>query len=104
MKEVELGVGRHDEQAVGLRDAARDLGEELRARDAHGDGETDLLAHLSPKPSGDLEWSAGHLQQPGDIEERFVDRYPLDERGRPLEDREDGLARLDVGIETGWHD
>ena len=69
-----------------------------------GDRETDLVAHLSPQPSGDLEWVAGHLQQPGDVEERLVDRYALDERRRPLEDREDGLARLDVGIEAGRHD
>ena len=42
MQELELAVGRHDEQPVGLRDAARDLGEELRPRDADRDRQPDL--------------------------------------------------------------
>ena len=44
VEEVELAVRRHDEQAVGLRHAARDLGEELRPRDADRDRQADLLA------------------------------------------------------------
>ena len=42
VEEVELAVGRDDEQPVGLGDAARDLGEELRARDADRDRQPDL--------------------------------------------------------------
>ena len=34
--------------------------------------------------------------EPADVEERLVDREPLDERRRVLEDREHGLARLRV--------
>ena len=43
MQERELLVGRHEQQAVGLRDAARDLREELRACDADGDRQPDLV-------------------------------------------------------------
>ena len=54
VEEVELAVGRHHEQAVGLGHAARDLGEELGPRDADRDRQADLLAHLAPQPHGDL--------------------------------------------------
>jgi hypothetical protein len=43
VEERELALRRHDEQAVGLRDAARDLGEELRACDTNGDREAGAL-------------------------------------------------------------
>ena len=50
----QLAVGRHDEQAVGLGHAARDLGEELRPRDADRDRQADLLEDVAPQPHGDL--------------------------------------------------
>ena len=42
MEERPLLAGRDDEEPVGLRDAARDLGEELRAGDTDGEGQADL--------------------------------------------------------------
>ena len=54
VEEPELPLGRDDEQPVGLRDAARDLGEELRPRDADRDRETDALAHVPTQPRRDL--------------------------------------------------
>ena len=50
VQELELAVGRHDEQPVGLGDRARDLGEELRAGDADRDRQPDPLEHLAPQP------------------------------------------------------
>ncbi len=47
VQEVELTIGRNDEQPVGLCDSARDLGEELGARDADGDRQADLVEHAS---------------------------------------------------------
>ena len=46
MEEGELAVRRHDQQAVGLGHATRDLCEELRPRHADGDRQADLLADL----------------------------------------------------------
>ena len=54
MQELELALGRHDEQAVGLGRAARDLREDLRPRDADAERQPGLLAHLAAQPRGDL--------------------------------------------------
>ncbi len=82
VQEGELAVGRHDEQAVGLGHAAGHLGQELRPRDADGDRQADLLEHLAAQPHGDLGRRARDPAQPADVEERLVDREPLDERRR----------------------
>ena len=101
MEERELVVGRNDEQAVGLRDAARDLREELRPRHAHRDAQADLLEHSPPQPRGDLGRRPGEALEAADVEERLVDRHPLDERRRVLEDLEHRLARFRVGRHPG---
>ena len=54
MEKVELAVGLDDEQPVGLRDAARDLRQELRPRDPDRDRQADALAHVAPQPRRDL--------------------------------------------------
>ena len=43
VKKLELAVGRHHQQAVGLGHRAGDLRKELRARDAHADRQPHLL-------------------------------------------------------------
>ena len=98
VEELELSVGRDDEQAVGLRDAARNLGEELRARDANGDREADPLAHLAPQARSDLFRRACEPLHSAHVEEGLVDREPLDERCRVLEDPEHLSARLRVRV------
>ena len=103
MQERQLAFGRHDEQTVGLGDAARDLREELRPRDAHGQREPDLLEHPAPQASGDLHRCAGDPFHSSHVEERFVDRQPLDERRHVVKDPIHGLARLGVGREARWH-
>ena len=104
VEELELAAGGHDQQAVRLGDPARNLGQELRAGDPDGDGQADLLAHIEPQLGRDLDRAAGDPLEPADVEEGLVDRERLDERGRVLEDAEDGLARLDVRIEPWSHD
>ena len=47
MEESEFGVRRDEEQTVGLGHPARDLGEELGARDTDGDRQTDLGGDLT---------------------------------------------------------
>ena len=53
MQEVEFALGLDDEQAVGFGDAARDLGEELRSRDADGDRQSDLRREPFAQPLRD---------------------------------------------------
>jgi hypothetical protein len=103
MEEGELLVGRNDEEAVGLRDAARHLGEELRPRDADRDRKPDPLPDVATEADGDLGRGAGDSLEPAHVEERFVDREALDERRRIVEDAEHRLARLGVGGHAGRH-
>ena len=50
VEELELAVGRHHEQPVGLGHAAGHLGQELGPRHADGDRQPDPLEHLAPQP------------------------------------------------------
>ena len=104
VQERELALGRHDEEPVRFRDSARDLGQELRPRDADGDGDADLLAHAPAEPHGDLARRAREALHAAHVEERLVDRDSLDERGRVLEDREERLARSRVLRHARRHD
>ena len=100
----ELAAPRHHEQAVGLGDAARHLGEELRPGDADGDRQADPLENVSAQPHRDLGRRPGEPAHPAHVEERLVDREALDQRGRVLEHLEHRLARLDVGREPRLDD
>ena len=100
MEERQLAFGRHDEQAVRLGDAARHLREELRPRDAHRQREPDLLEDPAPQAGGDLHRRAGDPLHAAHVEERLVDRQPLDQRRHVVEDPIHGLARLGVGREA----
>ena len=55
-----------------------------------------MLEHLAAQLRRDLDRGARHARQAADVEERLVDRQPLDERRGVLEHLEHGLARLDV--------
>ena len=87
VEEGELAVGRHDEEAIRLRDPARHLREELRPGDADGDGKPDPLADVPAQPHRDLRGGARQPLEAADVEERLVDREALDERRCVLEDR-----------------
>ena len=96
--------GGHHQQAVGLGHAARHLGQELRPRHADGDGAGRPRSRTCRRSAtGDLDRRARHPPQPADVEERLVDRDPLDQRRRVLEDREHGLARFRVGRHPRRH-
>ena len=64
MQEGKFLVRRNDEQTVRLGHTARDLGEELRPRHAHGDRKPDLLAHGGAEATGDLGRRAGDARKP----------------------------------------
>ena len=96
VQELQLAVARHVEQAVRLGERARHLGEELRARDADADRQPDPLADRAPQAHRNLDGRAGDRLHPASVEERLVDRQPLDERRHVVEDRVEILARLRV--------
>ena len=104
VEELELAVGGDDEQAVRLRDAARHLCEELRARDPDRDRQPDLLEDGAAEADGDL---AGRSRRCARARGRRGtprrSRCPR-RRGGVVEDAEDGLARVDVGAESGRDD
>ena len=104
MEELQLAVGRHQQQAVGLRDTAGHLREELRPRDTHRDRHADLLEDIPSQSDRDLHGRARDPPQSTDVEERLVDRQPFDERRRVVEHLEQRLARLGVGIHPRAHD
>ena len=99
VQERDLLLRRHHEQAVWLGHAAGHLRQVLRPRHADGDREADLLAHPAPQPRGHRRRGARDPPHAAHVEERLVDRQPLDQRGRVVEQREHGLARVDVGRE-----
>ena len=100
VEEGDLLVGLDDQEAVGLRDRARDLGEELRSRDADGDAQSDVLEDVAAEADGDLGRRPGDPLEPSNVEERLVDRQSLDERRRVVEHAEHRSARIDVGVEA----
>ena len=104
VQERELLAGGDDEQAVRLRHAARDLRDDLGRRDADGQRQADLLAHGPTEPDRDLARRSRDALEPADVEERLLERHPLDDRGRVLEDAEQRLARRDVGLEPRRND
>ena len=97
VEEVELLPGRDAQEAVGLRHAARNLGEELRTRDSDRDGNADALADVAAEALGDLARGARDSAHPADVEEGLVDGQALNKRRRVLEDAVESLARLRVG-------
>ena len=104
VEERELFTDRDDEQAIGFAHGARHLRQELRPRDAHGDGDADLLSDRLPQSGADLRRGARDPPQSADVEERLVDRESFDERRRVPEDREHRLARLRVRLHPRTHD
>ena len=104
VEEPELVVGRDHEQAVGLGDRARDLSQELRSGDTDRDRQPDLVEHPPPESRRDLDRRSREPLEAANVQERLVDREPLDERGRVLEHLEDGLARLRVRRHPGSND
>ncbi len=103
VQELELLPRRDVAQAVRLGDLGGHLGEELRPRDPDRDRETHLLAHPLTQPHRDLHRRSGDGRQAADVQERLVDRDAFDVRRGVVEDREHGLAGLDVVLEPGRH-
>ena len=98
MEERPLGGGRHDEKAVGLRDTARDLRQELRACHSHRDREADAVEDGASQAVRDLRRSPRDPLEPADVQERLVDRDGFHERRHVVENGEDGLARIRVRV------
>ena len=57
MQERELAIGWHHEQAVGLGDTARNLGEELGARHSHGDAQAHLVEDVARAARSRCRWA-----------------------------------------------
>jgi tetratricopeptide (TPR) repeat protein len=88
--------GGNDHEPVRLLQIARDLGEELVGSDAGRGGQSRLLADRRADALGDRAAVAEEAAARGDVEKRFVDREPFDERREAAEDREDLFADLFV--------
>ena len=88
----------------GLATPLATLARNFVARDADRDRQPDLIAHVAAQPRRDLGRRAADALEAAHVEERLVDRQPLDERRRVLEDAEDRLAGVDVGREARRHD
>ena len=67
-------------------------------------GRPDPLAHLAPQALGDRHGRPGDPLHPAHVEERLVDREPLDQRRRVVEDAVHRPARLGVGREARLDD
>ncbi len=104
VEELELAVGRNDEEPVGLADAARDLGEELRPRDPDRDRQSDILANRPAQASRDLGRRADASLHAVDVEKRLVDRESLHHRSGVLEEPEHRPARVCVRLHPWRHD
>ena len=96
-RNVELPPGRHQEQPVGLRDPLATFARNLVLATPTVIASPTSSRTRAPQLHGDLERRAGDPPQPAHVEERLVDRDPLDHRRGVVEDLEDRLARLRVG-------
>ena len=104
MQERELAARWDDEKPVRLRDAAGDLGEELRPCDADGDRQADDLADVASEPQRDLGRCPGYPLEAAYVEERLIDRQALDKRRCLVEDPEDRLAGFGIRPHARRHD
>ena len=78
VQECQFTIRRNQQQPVRLGLLAGDLGQELRARDADGDGQPDAVADLRAQPGSDLNRGARHPPQARHIEEGLVHRQRFD--------------------------
>ena len=92
---------RDVQEPVRLRRRRGHLRHNLRGREADGDGEPHLLAHLGSQALGDLGRRAPDVVEPANVKERLLHREALDHRRGAPEDLEEIPARSDVGVEAG---
>ena len=88
-----LRARRHDDEAVGLAQVRRDLGDELGRRDADRRGQPDLGADAALIAAAISCAVPEQRPRSGHVEEGLVDRDRLDERREPPKDRHDLATR-----------
>ena len=93
-EERRLAARRHDDQAVGLPEVGRDLGDQLRRGHAHRGRQADLLVDRGLDRAPDRLAVAEQRPRPGHVEERLVDRDRLHLGREPAQDRHDLAADL----------
>ena len=104
VQELELALGRHDEQTIGLGHRTGHLGQELRARDADRDRQPNLLPDVPSQAGRDLGRSPRYVVQSPDVEKRLIDGDAFHHRCRLLEDLEHRLTRFAIGRHAGRDD
>ncbi len=87
-------------EPVRLRRARGHLRERLRAGHADADREPEVVANLLPQLRGYPLGGPGDPLEAADVEERLLEREPLDRRRRPAEDLEELPARPRVLVEV----
>src|SRR5829696_1415166 len=80
VEEIELRAGLDDEEAVGLGEVTRQLGQQLRDGDTDRRGEPGLLAHAPADRRRALRPGAVRPRATRNVEELFVKGAGLDER------------------------
>ena len=100
VQERELLTGRDDDQPIGLREIARDLGQELRRRDADRRVQPGLRLHSGADSHCDLGARAVQPVRAANVEERLVERERLHQWRERAEDRHDVAARGFVCVEA----
>jgi len=103
MEKVELGAGRDNDETVGLGVLARELGEQLRGRDADRGREPGVGAHAPPDRDRAVGPGPVEPRRPAHVEERLVGRDGLDERRERAEDPHHLAALLAVAVEA-WRE
>src|SRR6185437_3386985 len=72
----------------------------LRAGDANGQRESDLLPHASANRYSDVSRCSEEMDGAGNIEECLIYRHALDSRGEVMKDGDDIVAELLVAVEV----
>src|ERR1700733_11177643 len=72
----------------------------LRAGHAYRQRETDLVAYTSANGARYLSRCSKEMDSAGDIQERLIDRHPLDTRGEVGKNRHDIITELLVAVEA----
>ena len=97
-------LGRDDQLPVGLREIARDLGDELVRGDAGARGEPGLGTHRASDLVRDLGRRTEERRARRHVEEGLVERERLDERREATEDLAELAGYRDVPLHAAAHD
>ena len=101
MQERELFASRHEQNPVGFRACARDLGEKFGSCDPYRNRKTNNVAYRSSELGRNVEGLADRTSRAAHVEEGFVDRDAFYEGRDVAKTIEHRAAGFEVGVEAG---